>query len=91
MPRPNRYPVALRREERETLQTLARRRDRLAARARIILLADRGLSNAEIGRRVRMSPERVGGWRRRFHQEGISGLFDRPRSGRPKKNSNGPE
>jgi transposase len=47
------------------------------------MLAAEGLSNVEIARRVDMSPDRIGDWRRRFLQEGLEGLEDRARSGRP--------
>jgi len=52
-------------------------------RARIVLAAWRGQANAEIARDLRICVDTVRRWRRRFRREGIPGLFDRPRSGRP--------
>jgi Winged helix-turn helix len=58
---------------------------RTVVRAKIILLAAEGLQNAEIAERVDLSADRVGQWRRRFRAEGLGGLEDRPRSGRPSR------
>jgi transposase len=55
----------------------------LAQRARVVLLAADGLGTAEIVRRVGISKPAVIGWKRRFAAEGISGLQDRPKPGRP--------
>jgi len=55
----------------------------VAQRARIVLLAAEGVSNAEIGRRVGVSRPTVLTWRARYAQSGIAGLGDLDRSGRP--------
>ncbi len=55
----------------------------VAQRARIVLLAAEGVSNAEIGRRVGVSRPTVLCWRGRYEQSGIGGLGDLDRSGRP--------
>jgi transposase len=55
----------------------------LAQRARVVLLAADGIGTSEIVRRVGVSKPTVIGWRRRFAAEGIAGLDDRPKSGRP--------
>src|SRR5918994_6823134 len=52
-------------------------------RARIVLLASEGLANKEIAARLDTTPQTVCKWRKRFYQEGLGGLEDRPRSGRP--------
>jgi hypothetical protein len=52
-------------------------------RARIVLLASEETSNKEIAKRLDTTPQTVSKWRKRFHQEGLGGLEDRPRSGRP--------
>jgi transposase len=53
-------------------------------RARIVLLAAEGLANKEIAARLGTTPQTVCKWRKRFYEEGLSGLLeDRPRSGRP--------
>ncbi|MCA1681278.1 MAG: helix-turn-helix domain-containing protein [Actinobacteria bacterium] len=54
-------------------------------RAKLVLLAAEGHTNREIARRVDMSADRVGDWRRRFVADGITGLEDRARSGRPRR------
>lgn len=56
----------------------------LARRARIVLLAGEGLSNTAIAERVGVSRPTVIAWRARFAAKGITGLGDRPRSGRPR-------
>jgi transposase len=56
---------------------------RLAARARIVLLAADGLASRAIGAEVRLSENTVGKWRRRFLAGGPTALVDAPRSGRP--------
>jgi hypothetical protein len=58
---------------------------RVVVRAKIMLLAAEGRSNTEIAVRVDMSADRVGDWRRRFSEEGLDGLEDRARSGRPRR------
>ena len=52
-------------------------------RARIVLLASEGLANKEIAARLDTTPQTVCKWRKRFYEEGLGGLEDRPRSGRP--------
>jgi len=52
-------------------------------RARIVLLAAQGLTNVDIARRVGVCVDVVSKWRKRFCQEGLAGLKDRARSGRP--------
>jgi hypothetical protein len=52
-------------------------------RARIVLLASEGTSNKEIAKRLYTTPQTACKWRKRFYEEGLSGLEDRPRSGRP--------
>ena len=56
---------------------------RVVVRAKLVLLAANGHTNREIAARVDMSADRVADWRRRFAAEGIEGLEDRARSGRP--------
>ena len=71
-----------------SLQALVRKpriENRLAQRARAVLLAHQGMTPPNIGRRLDMASPRVLHWCRRFLDEGIGGLADRPRSGRPRK------
>lgn len=54
-------------------------------RARIVLAAADGVQNIDIAARVGASVDAVSRWRKRFSQEGLDGLADRPRSGRPRR------
>jgi hypothetical protein len=79
-------PLGLREGDRSRLEALTRStsvRAGLATRARIVLLAADGLSNAEIARRTGTTRPTVLGWRNRYQSGGISALGDQPRSGRP--------
>ncbi len=55
----------------------------LALRARIILKLDAGDRPVEIVRSLGISEKTVYKWRKRFNDEGITGLYDAVRSGRP--------
>ncbi|WP_169949243.1 helix-turn-helix domain-containing protein [Microbispora sp. H11081] len=59
---------------------------RLAQRARILLLAAAGLSNAEVAKQVGVSAPTVTNWRVRYQEEGLPGLIDRPRKVAGKEN-----
>ena len=78
--------VALSPAEREELLSWTRAQSLkagLAQRARIVLLADDGVGTNEIVTRVGVSKPTVIAWKRRFAHEGVAGLDDRPKSGRP--------
>jgi transposase len=53
-------------------------------RARIVLLAADGEANAAIARRLDVDADVVWKWGKRFCEEGLGGLCDRKRSGRPR-------
>jgi len=53
-------------------------------RAKIVLLAADGLENAGIAARLDAHVDVVSLWRKRFAEEGMAGLADRKRSGRPR-------
>ena len=53
-------------------------------RAKIVLLAAGGLENAVIAERLDVHVGVVSRWRKRFAEEGMDGLADRKRSGRPR-------
>ncbi len=55
----------------------------LVQRARIVLLAADGVGTSEIVRRVGVSKPTVIGWKKRYAAEGLVGLEDRPKPGRP--------
>jgi len=54
-----------------------------AQRARIVLLAADEVGTTEIVRRVGVSKPTVIAWKRRYAAEGLAGLDDRPKPGRP--------
>src|SRR5664280_2558348 len=56
---------------------------RVVERAEIVLQAAEGYSAAQIGRMLGCSENTVQKWRARYEREGISGLDDMPRSGKP--------
>ena len=61
----------------------------LALRSRIILAAGNGQSNQKIAATLGIPQITVGKWRRAFAAQGLEGLRDAPRSGRPVQH--GPE
>lgn len=80
-------PIVLTPDERPILERWARGRRvprRLVRRARIVLQAVAGRSNAAIARALRTDRECVGHWRARFATQRLAGLqHDAPRPGRP--------
>ena len=88
VPRSSRFRIELTAEERGELERRAQTPTlpfRDVQRARLILYAAEGLQDKEIAARVDCHPEVVSKWRRRFCEEGIEGLQDRPRAGRPRR------
>ncbi len=86
MPRRSPYTIELSDHERRALEARARRYTlpyRDVVRAQMILLAAQGLRNDEIARRLNTRREVVSEWRKRFFEQGLSGLEERPRRGRP--------
>lgn len=57
----------------------------IALRGRIILAAATGLSNQQIAADLEIPQVTVGKWRRSFAEQGLEGLRDAARSGRPPK------
>lgn len=88
MPGPTPVQIELAPEQRTELESWTRCKansPRQYIRAKIVLLADEGMPNAEIARKLDYARDRVVDWRKRFAAEGIDGLLDRPRSGRPSR------
>src|SRR5947208_93034 len=56
---------------------------RQAARAVMILLSSHGLAPGQVAELLDCHPATVRRWIGRFNDEGLAGLADRPRSGRP--------
>ena len=72
--------------DREVLQGWLRApsvRAGLAQRARIVLLAADGVATGEIASRLGASKQTVISWKNRYRDEGVGGLDDRPKPGRP--------
>lgn len=86
MPRKSPYQIELTTEERILLEQQARRYTlpyRDVMRAKIVLLAAQGYGNDEIAARLDSRREIVSKWRKRFFEERLAGLEERPRHGRP--------
>ena len=86
MPRKSPYVLDLTDEERAVLEARARKYTlpyRDIFRAQVVLLAARGLDNDEIAARLNTRREVVSKWRKRFFEEGVAGLEERSRRGRP--------
>ena len=72
---------------REELESLVRSRSLpagLVRRAEIVLLCADGLDNKAVAERVRTSRQTVGKWRQRFRTQGLMGLYDERRPGKPR-------
>lgn len=86
MPRKSPYDIVLSEQERNELRRRANKYTLpyfMVARAKIILLAAEGLDNDEIAMRLNTPRKVVSIWRKRFFEERLSGLEERPRPGRP--------
>lgn len=82
--------IHLTREERQTLKAWIRsalQQQRLAERARVVLLAAEGRSTEQIASALGTRPARVSKWRTRFAARGMSGLADGVKAGRPARYS----
>ena len=81
------YVICLGDAERAELESLSRRATapfRLVVRARVVLQAADGLANCAIAGRLGICEDTARKWRRRYCQQGIEGLADAPRPGRPR-------
>ena len=87
MSRQSPFVIDLSDDDRDQLEALVRRRTaehRMVLRARIVLAASDGEENASIAERLEVALHTVIKWRKRFFEEGMNGLVDRKRSGRPR-------
>jgi DNA-binding CsgD family transcriptional regulator len=87
MPRRSPYTITLSRAEREVLQHLARQYTLpyfQVLRALIVLAAAEGRRNDEIAASLSIGRDVVSLWRKRFFDQRLPGLDERPRSGRPR-------
>jgi len=87
MSRRSPYEIRLTSQERRELQHRAQKYTLpyfQVVRARMILLAAEGLSNDEIAQSLSARREVVSLWRKRFFEQRLLGLEERPRPGRPR-------
>ena len=92
MPRISPYTVVLDPEERISLEAKSRKYTSPyceVVRSKIILLAAEGLENKQIGERLSLPRQIVSKWRKRFSQDRLLGLDDRPGRGRGTPSSSG--
>ncbi len=88
MPRKSPYIITLEKEEKSQLQSMAQKYTSPyyeVVRAKAILLAAEGLENKQIGQQLQMPRQIISKWRKRFFEERLAGLQDRPRRGRPSR------
>jgi transposase len=86
--RPSPFAVRLTPTQRQVLQARVRKptaEQREVVRARIVLAAADGEHNTQIAGRLGVAVNTVSKWRKRYSQEGLSGLGDRKRPGRPRR------
>jgi transposase len=79
-------PIVLGKADRAELERIQRSSSApagLCRRARVVLLLADNVSGAEVARMTGYNVVQISRLRRRFAEEGLAGLADRPRSGRP--------
>ncbi|MBW1776790.1 MAG: helix-turn-helix domain-containing protein [Deltaproteobacteria bacterium] len=87
MPRESPFVLFLDSKEKQYLEAITRKYTspyRDVIRAKVILLAARGLSHKEIGEKLDLPRQIVSKWRKRFFDQRLAGLQERPRRGRPR-------
>ena len=86
MPKTSPYTIILTSGERKELEHISRTYTSpyfMVVRAKAILMAANNLDNKTIGERLSLPRQIVSKWRKRFFEERLDGLQDRPRTGRP--------
>lgn len=87
MARPSPFVITLSEADRAELEARARAYTapfHEVLRAKIVLLAADGVENVAIADRLDVGVNTVSLWRKRFFEEGLAGLAERKRSGRPR-------
>jgi len=90
MPRRSPFEIDLSSSERAELERRAATYTapyRDVIRAKIVLMAADGLQNKEIAHRLSLPVQIVTKWRKRYYYEGLPGLDERPRAGRPSRHA----
>src|ERR1051326_5103538 len=78
--------VSLTQTQRDELTSLSHQAiGRVALRAQMVLLSDRGFTVPQIAQVHACGHDVVRTWLHRYQQQGVAGLEDEPRSGRPLK------
>ena len=78
------YVHSLSDEEKRRLKQMTRQQvGRVAERARMILLSNRGYTIQQIAETLECSVKTIRSWLSRYEAEGYDGLLDEPRTGRP--------
>jgi transposase len=78
--------IRLNDNQRRELRELGRQGiGRESERAHFVMMSDQGMSAPDIGRRMGYSASRVTEWLARYASQGVAGLKDQPRSGRPRQ------
>jgi transposase len=86
MPRKSPYAIVLTDVERKELEKIASQYTSpyyIVVRAKAVLMASQGIENKTIGERLSLPRQIVSKWRKRFFEERLDGITDRPRTGRP--------
>jgi transposase len=86
MPKKSPFRIVLTQAERKELETIIRKYTSPycdVIRAKAILLAAKDFENKQIAERLDMPRQIVSKWRKRFFEERLAGLDERPRRGRP--------
>ncbi len=85
MPRKSPFPISLSPEERRALEAIAKKYTSSycdIVRAKIALLAAKGMENKQIADRLDLPRQIVSKWRKRYFEKRLLGLQERPRRGR---------
>ena len=84
-PKANLELTAVQRQELERMARAGTGERRMVFRARLILECATGADNVQVSKRLGTTEQTVTLWRGRFLQEGMGGLADLARSGRPER------
>jgi hypothetical protein len=86
MPRTSPYRIVLNAQEQKAIEAIARQYTSpyyQVIRAKIVLMASKGIPNNLIADRLDLPRQIVSKWRKRFFSQRLEGLEDVPRPGRP--------
>jgi transposase len=87
MPRKSPFAIDLAADERKVLEHRAAKYTSPyfeVVRAKVVLLAAEGVENKQIGECLSLPRQIVSRWRKRFFEERLAGLDERPGRGRPR-------